>query len=108
MSRLTHHGMPLDLSMHFMRRRPKELKSHDRGMLTIAALTVLGYPRGELRDHIKVTLNIVGTQEEVLETIIQMALYGFPAALEATKTATSVFNESHAAIEASSDAVATA
>jgi 4-carboxymuconolactone decarboxylase len=66
-----------------------------REMLTVAALTVLGYPQAELRDHIKGALHVGCTREEVLEIIIQMAVYaGFPAALEAVKTAASVFTES--------------
>ena len=63
-------------------------------MRLFAALTVLGYPQGELRDHIKGALHVGCTREEVLEIIIQMALYaGFPAALEAVKTAASVFGK---------------
>ena len=62
--------------------------------LTVAALTVLGYPQVELRDHIKGALHVGYTREELLEIIIQMAVYaGFPAALEAVKTAASVFAE---------------
>ena len=69
-----------------------------REMLTVAALTVLGYPQAELRDHIKGALHVGCTREEVLEIIIQMAVYaGFPAALEAVKTAALVFAESQEA-----------
>lgn len=67
-----------------------------REMLTVAALTVLGYPQAELREHIQGALNVGCTREEVLEIILQMAVYaGFPAALEAVKTAAAVFGESH-------------
>ncbi len=63
-----------------------------REMITVAALTVLGYSQDELRHHIKGALNVGCTREELLEIIIQMAVYaGFPAALEAVKTAASVF-----------------
>ncbi len=63
-----------------------------REMLTVAALTVLGYPQAELKDHIKGALNVGCTREQILEIILQMAVYaGFPAALEAVKTAGSVF-----------------
>mgnify|MGYP005816348831 CR=1 FL=1 len=66
-----------------------------REMLTVAALTVLGYPQSELKDHIKGALNVGCTPNEVLEIILQMAVYaGFPAALEAVKTAAFVFGES--------------
>lgn len=65
-----------------------------REMLTVAALTVLGYPQAELKDHIRGALNVGCTREEILEIILQMAVYaGFPAALEAVKTAASVFEE---------------
>lgn len=65
-----------------------------REMLTVAALTVLGYPQAELKDHIRGALNVGCTQDEILEIILQMAVYaGFPAALEAVKTAASVFGD---------------
>jgi 4-carboxymuconolactone decarboxylase len=73
--------------------RPRlDLKT--REMLTVAALTVLGYPQAELKDHIGGALNVGCTPDEILEIILQMAVYaGFPAALEAVKTAASVFGE---------------
>jgi 4-carboxymuconolactone decarboxylase len=66
-----------------------------REMLTVTALTVLGYPQAELRDHIRGALNVGCSRQEILEIILQMAVYaGFPAALEAVRTAASVFAES--------------
>ena len=66
-----------------------------REMLTVAALTVLGYPQAELKDHLRGALNVGCTPDQILEIILQMAVYaGFPAALEAVKTAASVFGES--------------
>ena len=38
-----------------------------RGMLTVAALTVLGYPQAELKDHIRGALNVGCTRDEILE-----------------------------------------
>jgi 4-carboxymuconolactone decarboxylase len=65
-----------------------------REMLTVAALTVLGYPQAELKEHIQGALNVGCTRDEILEIILQMAVYaGFPAALEAIKTAAAVFGE---------------
>jgi len=65
-----------------------------REMLTVAALTVLGYPQAELKEHIQGALNVGCTRDEILEIILQMAVYaGFPAALEAVKTAATVFGE---------------
>lgn len=71
------------------------LDAKTREMLTVAALTVLGYAQAELKDHIRGALNVGCSREEILEIITQMAVYaGFPAALEATKTAAAVFAES--------------
>jgi 4-carboxymuconolactone decarboxylase len=65
-----------------------------REMLTVAALTVLGYAQAELKDHIRGALNVGCSREEILEIILQMAVYaGFPAALEAVKTAAEVFGD---------------
>lgn len=65
-----------------------------REMLTISALTVLGYPQAELRHHIRAALNVGCTPDQILEIILQMAVYaGFPAALEGVETAASVFDE---------------
>ena len=65
-----------------------------REMLTVAALTVLGFPQAELKDHIRGALNVGCTPQQILEIILQMAVYaGFPAALEAVKTSASVFHE---------------
>lgn len=73
-------------------RQSLDLKT--REMLTVAALTVLGYPQAELKDHIRGALNVGCSREEILEIIMQMAVYaGFPAALEAVKTGAAVFAE---------------
>ncbi len=67
----------------------------NREMLRAAALTVLGYAQGELKEHIQGALHVGCSHEEVLEIILQMVVYaGFPAALEAAKTAAAVFAES--------------
>lgn len=45
-------------------------------------------------DHIRGAINVGCTREEILEIILHMAVYaGFPAALEAVKTAAAVFSE---------------
>jgi 4-carboxymuconolactone decarboxylase len=65
-----------------------------REMLTVAALTVLGYAQAELKEHIRGAMNVGCSRDEILEIILQMAVYaGFPAALEAVRTAASVFGE---------------
>jgi 4-carboxymuconolactone decarboxylase len=73
-----------------------------REMLTVTALTVIGYAQAELKDHIRAALNVGCTKAEILEIILQMAVYaGFPAALEAVKTAAAVFAEQGASAEKS-------
>ena len=65
-----------------------------REMLTVAALTVLGYAQSELREHIRGARQVGCSRDEILEIILQMAVYGgFPAALGAVKTAAQVFKE---------------
>jgi 4-carboxymuconolactone decarboxylase len=71
----------------------QDLKTSE--MLTVAALTVLGYAQAELRDHVRGAHNVGCTPDQILEIVLQMAVYaGFPAALEAVKTAAAVFGES--------------
>ena len=53
-----------------------------REIATVAALTALGNAQPQLKVHIHAALNVGCTREEVVEVIIQMAVYaGFPAAL---------------------------
>lgn len=65
-----------------------------RSLATIAALTAMNTAEGELKAHVKGALNLGIDKQEIIEIILQMALYvGFPAALDGLKTAKSVFNE---------------
>ena len=67
-----------------------DLKS--REIATIAALTALGNAAPQLKVHIHAGLNVGCTREEIVETIIQMAVYaGFPAALNGLFAAEEVF-----------------
>jgi 4-carboxymuconolactone decarboxylase len=69
-----------------------DLKS--REMATVAALTALGHCQPQLNVHINGALNVGCTPEEIIEIIIQMAVYaGFPAALNAMFVAKEVFQE---------------
>ncbi len=69
-----------------------DLKS--REIATIAALTALGNAQPQLKVHIDAALNVGCTREEVVEVIIQMAVYaGFPAALNGVSVAKAVFTE---------------
>ena len=53
-----------------------------RELVTVAALTALGTCQPQLKVHINGALNVGCTGEQIVETIIQMAVYaGFPAAL---------------------------
>ena len=69
-----------------------DLKS--REIATVAALTALGNAEPQLKAHLNGALNVGCTRKEIVEVIIQMAVYaGFPAALRAMNTAKTVFQE---------------
>ena len=66
----------------------------ERQIATVAALVALGHPQPQLRSHIHGALNVGCHRKEVLEIIIQMAVYaGFPAAANAAASAQEVFRE---------------
>jgi 4-carboxymuconolactone decarboxylase len=63
-----------------------------REIATIAALTALGNAQPQLKVHIEAGLNVGLTREEIVEVIMQMAVYaGFPAALNGLFAAKEVF-----------------
>lgn len=67
-----------------------DLKS--REIATIAALVTLGNSPRELKAHIRGALNVGCTREEIVEVIIQMAVYaGFPAAINGIEVAKEAF-----------------
>lgn len=69
-----------------------DLKS--REIATVAALTAMGTAAPQLKVHIHGALNVGCTRQEVIEVIIQMAVYaGFPAALNGIFAAKEVFEE---------------
>lgn len=69
-----------------------DLKS--REIATVAALTAMGDTKPELKDHIKGALNVGCNRNEIIEVIIQMAVYaGFPRAINGINTAKEVFEE---------------
>jgi len=69
-----------------------DLKS--REIATVAALTALGDTKPELKDHIKGALNVGCDRQELIEVIIQMAVYaGFPRAINGINIAKEVFKE---------------
>jgi 4-carboxymuconolactone decarboxylase len=70
------------------------LNLKSREIATVAALTALGTAPSQLRAHIHAALNVGCTQEEVVEVILQMALYaGFPATINGMQAAKEVFME---------------
>lgn len=70
------------------------LTKKEREISIIASLTTLGHAPKELKSHINMALNIGCTKEEILEVIMQMAVYaGFPAAVNGVYVATEVFRE---------------
>jgi 4-carboxymuconolactone decarboxylase len=77
--------------------RPQlDLKSREIGV--VAALTALGNATPQLKVHIHGALNVGCTRDEVVEIIMQMAVYaGFPAALNGLFAAKEVFAERQAA-----------
>jgi 4-carboxymuconolactone decarboxylase len=69
-----------------------DLKS--REIATVAALTALGHAIPQLEVHIHGALNVGCTRQEVVEVILQMAVYaGFPAAINGMHAAKRVFAE---------------
>ncbi len=65
-----------------------------REIATVAALTALANARPQLKVHINAALNVGCTRREIVEVIIQMAVYaGFPAALNGMSAAKEVFSE---------------
>ncbi len=67
-----------------------DLKS--REIAVVAALTALGNAAPQLKVHIGAALNVGCGKEEIIEVIMQMAVYaGFPAALNGLSAAREVF-----------------
>ena len=68
------------------------LDLRSREIATVAALTALGNAVLQLKVHIGAALHVGLTQDEIIEVIMQMAVYaGFPAALNGLFAAKEVF-----------------
>ena len=68
------------------------LDLRSREVATIAALTAMGNAAPQLKVHIEAGLNVGLSRQEIVETIMQMAVYaGFPAALNGLFAAKEVF-----------------
>lgn len=69
-----------------------DLKS--REIAVVAALTAMGNAAPQLKVHIQGALNVGVSRAEVVETVMQMAVYaGFPAALNGLAAAKEVFRQ---------------
>lgn len=78
-----------------------DLKS--REVATVAALTAMGTARAQLKVHVHGALNVGCTRQEIIEIMIQIAVYaGFPAALNGLFAAKEVFDERDAENRSSS------
>ena len=70
------------------------LDRRSRQFATIAALTALGNAAPQLKVHIGGALNVGCKPQEIVEVIMQMAVFaGFPATINALNVAREVFNE---------------
>lgn len=74
------------------------LDLRSREIAVVAALTAMGNAAPQLRVHIGAALNVGISREEIVEVIMQMAVYaGFPAALNGLAAAREVFASRQAA-----------
>jgi 4-carboxymuconolactone decarboxylase len=70
------------------------LDKRSRQFSTIAALTAMGTATPQLKVHIHGGLNVGCTPAEIVEVILQMAVYsGFPSAINGLNVAREVFKE---------------
>lgn len=64
----------------------------EREIATIAALAAMGNAQPQLKVHLEAGLNVGLTEAEIIEVLMQMAVYaGFPAALNGLFAAKEVF-----------------
>lgn len=69
------------------------LAKRDRSLITVAALIALNRPE-QLRSHVRLARQNGVTEEELAETITQLAFYaGWPNAISAVSVAREVFRE---------------
>jgi 4-carboxymuconolactone decarboxylase len=68
------------------------LDLRSRQIANIAALTALGTAPAQLQVHIRCALNVGCSPQEIVEVLMQMAIYaGFPAALNGLAAAKQAF-----------------
>lgn len=72
----------------------KELGLRERELATVAALCALGNALPQLRVHVHAALHVGCKPAEIVEVVMQMAVYaGFPAALNGLAVVRDVFTE---------------
>jgi len=77
------------------------LDLRSRQFATVAALTAMGTAAPQLKVHIAGALNVGCQPAEIVEVILQMAVFaGFPAAINALNLAREVFRERGVAVGA--------
>ncbi len=70
------------------------LDLRSREIATIAALAAMGNAAPQLKVHIEAGLNVGLSKEEIIEILMQMAVYaGFPSALNGLFVAKEVFSD---------------
>lgn len=70
------------------------LDKRSRQLATVAALTAMGTAMPQLKVHIHGALNVGCEPAEIVEAILQMAVFaGFPAAINGLNVAREVFRE---------------
>ena len=76
----------------------------ERELATVAALCALGHALPQLRVHVHAALHVGCTPREIVEVVMQMAVYaGFPVALNGLLVVREVFAESGIPLPLGSD-----
>ncbi|WP_319406121.1 carboxymuconolactone decarboxylase family protein [uncultured Desulfosarcina sp.] len=69
-----------------------ELDLKSRQLATVAALTAMGTATPQLKVHIKGALNVGCSKQDIIEVVLQMAVFaGFPAAINGINASREVF-----------------
>jgi len=75
-----------------------------REMLTVAMLAAMGTAPGQLEFHMRAALNIGVTRQEIVEIVLQVAVYaGVPSSMNAITAAKSAFISANPAASAKGD-----
>ena len=75
----------------------EQLDLKTRELAIIASIVTLGFAMPQLTAHIQAALNVGASKQEIVEVIMQTALYaGFPAAINAIYVAKDIFTRTDA------------